>query len=892
MGQPYILVESEEKRQTLQTALQEKGEVIVVPANAAVVEVKNVDHLARGEEGFSYKPAAISHDPLKKLLRAGQGDIYLAFDSSERGEYTSWLWAGMLGQLSKGALQCHRLHLAGLDEVGVTTAIESGEPIDSRQAASFYFEECFQRCLATHLNRLLGTRSGPGGVPLSTPVLTTLALMAEREHGASGFSGAPKWHVGLSLDGPKGVFPAQLKEVFGVSRDGVFGEVEQAQDVAGELENQSFRVVSRRENVLEIPAPQPYTLYELIFDAYRYCQVPVRVAMQAATMLFAGLSVGGRHQALISSLFPLAVDKVQPLAKAVGQQVVARFGDEALHSRPLLGYGILPLHPQLGPEELSGLPDVLPKIYDLVWRRALASQMPGATGKEIILDLETEKYRLQSDCPSVNDPGFLQIYQHGFSDLLSAQADDTLQEGGYAKVIQVGTEQRFGMAPDLYTLPSLADDLAELGFRRQEETVQIVGRLCAAGYITAQQNGTLQCDSNLFKVMNTLNRAFPGMQGLNFIVYYAQTLDEVISGRKGFQVALKQFDQNLSIQGKPLVKAKISTSLPSQLQKSKNVIKTAGTSARVARGTPTSAQDNVLGSDFSKRAKGDEGQVSEVPAEAESDAAAAAMDLHEEVAPSAGPGQEAGLETVEGDVEEAPVHIEGEQVVPEQDGGTLVLDEEREAQGGIGQAGEGDTFFQGGDEGLAEPLSSPSAAKDAEGDAGPFQQKDFKEKGVAEVATKPCPECGRAMILKGDRVGRYWACIGAPACRHTEGAIKDAGVKSSIPCPLCHQGQLVIKRTPTGKDMYVCLRESCEFMAWSKPHPIHCPLCSSPFLVEKKGVAGKVDLRCPKAGCNYTHGIGEGKEPEGAVKKKVVVRRKIGSSAGSGKRKVVVRRKK
>jgi ssDNA-binding Zn-finger/Zn-ribbon topoisomerase 1 len=235
---------------------------------------------------------------------------------------------------------------------------------------------------------------------------------------------------------------------------------------------------------------------------------------------------------------------------------------------------------------------------------------------------------------------------------------------------------------------------------------------------------------------------------------------------------------------------------------------------------------------------------------------------------------------------------DGEQGLPDQDEETILLDEEAQEQVATAPDEEGVKLFQDADEQLPEPPADSTATRPAPAEPGSPLDKEDKEKGLDEVVTKPCPECGRAMVRKGDRLGQYWACTGVPACRHTEGAQEKEG-DDALKCPLCHQGQLVVKRTPTGKDMYVCRREACEFMAWSKPHAIHCPMCSSSFLVEKKEVSGKIVLRCPKAGCNYSQPMAVGDEQEAPVmRKRVVVRRTAGSSGGSGKRKVVVRRRK
>lgn len=903
MGKTFILVETDEKRQTLQAALKDRFDVLVVPTIAAVVEAKNVDYLARGEEGYLFRPTDASQVVLRKLLAQSQGEICLAFDRSERGEYTSWLWAGMIGQLSKGGQQCFRLLLASLTKEGVDKAMELVEPINSRKAASFYFEECFQRCLANHLERLLGTRLGPGGIPLSIPVLAILELLSDREQEVRKFAGTPKWHVELSMKGARGEFSARVTDVLGICADGILESREQAKEVARDLVGQSFQVDSRQENDLKIPAPQPYTFYELIADAFRYCQVPIGEALEAAFALASGVMLDGRPRTLITSLYPVPIGNVQPFAEAAGRHVVTMFGEDALRSCSLVGHGILPVDPELGPEDISSLSDVLQKVYELIWRRALASQMSAALGKEIVLDLKTEKYRLKSDYRVIEEQGFLAVYQYGFSDLLEVREDETLQEGEGANVARVIPGRRFAGAAALYTLPSLADDLLDLGLVRQDEVVQLLGKLCAAEYIDAQGDGALQCGPLLFKVVNTLNRAFPGMQGLHLIVYYGQTIDEVASGRKRFQMGLKQFDQSLMMQGKPLVKVKLPTTLPKRLKKSKSIIKSDGPPPPREKVAPSAAQATVPFADFGSVMEDGKVQVpvvSVVADNVEEMPVSPVVQADQEDAIVPEPIQEAEPSLAADSEEKVPVEemevVPGEEAqgLSGQDDGTVLLDEEADGeQVGVAPSEEAEKLFQEAAEVPETPPVPPEvAAPIPEEQSAPPLQKGETEKSIADLATKPCPECGRTMILKGDRFGEYWACTGAPACRYTEGAKQDESDKA-MSCPVCQQGELVAKRTPTGKNMYVCSRKSCEFMAWSKPHQIHCPLCSSPFLVEKKGVSGDVVLRCPKAGCNYFQSGDGGQEQEVPVKKKkVVVRRKKGGGAGAAKRKVVVRRRK
>ena len=163
---------------------------------------------------------------------------------------------------------------------------------------------------------------------------------------------------------------------------------------------------------------------------------------------------------------------------------------------------------------------------------------------------------------------------------------------------------------------------------------------------------------------------------------------------------------------------------------------------------------------------------------------------------------------------------------------------------------------------------------------------------------KPCPDCGRVLLLKEDRFGKYWYCSGHPECRHSESYEEEGG--PSLLCPVCQTGTVVTKHTPTGKIFYVCPEQDCEFMAWSKPHAIACQLCDSPFLVEKKSLDGRTSLRCPRAGCTFSRplsggGSAEQESAEAPRKKKVLVRRVAPGSGGSGgatKKVRIVRRKK
>lgn len=109
-----------------------------------------------------------------------------------------------------------------------------------------------------------------------------------------------------------------------------------------------------------------------------------------------------------------------------------------------------------------------------------------------------------------------------------------------------------------------------------------------------------------------------------------------------------------------------------------------------------------------------------------------------------------------------------------------------------------------------------------------------------------CPRCGKDLVIKKSRTGsRFIACTGYPACDYA------APFSTGVPCPRCGKGNLVEKSSKRGKIFYSCDQyPQCDFALWDKPVPGPCPRCDSPYLVEKKSRDG-TRIICPVKGCGY-----------------------------------------
>ena len=143
--------------------------------------------------------------------------------------------------------------------------------------------------------------------------------------------------------------------------------------------------------------------------------------------------------------------------------------------------------------------------------------------------------------------------------------------------------------------------------------------------------------------------------------------------------------------------------------------------------------------------------------------------------------------------------------------------------------------------------------------------KDFKEeldqaeeamdgkriKVPDEATDEVCDLCGKPMVIKIGRYGKFMACSGFPDCTNTRRIVEDTGAS----CPFCGK-RVLMKKSKRGKKYYGCEdNPNCTFMTWDIPADTKCPDCGS-TLFQKGGKNGK--LVCHKEGCGYEKDLSNG----------------------------------
>jgi DNA topoisomerase-1 len=125
-----------------------------------------------------------------------------------------------------------------------------------------------------------------------------------------------------------------------------------------------------------------------------------------------------------------------------------------------------------------------------------------------------------------------------------------------------------------------------------------------------------------------------------------------------------------------------------------------------------------------------------------------------------------------------------------------------------------------------------------------------------ETTNEVCDQCGRPMQVRFGRYGKFLGCSGYPECRSVRPMIRP--VPTGIRCPDCREGEIMEKRSRTGKTFFSCNRyPQCRFATWERPVPEECPSCGAPFLVEKTTKRAGTVRRCLSEGCSYREAVEE-----------------------------------
>ena len=415
-----------------------------------------------------------------------------------------------------------------------------------------------------------------------------------------------------------------------------------------------------------------------------------------------------------------------------------------------------------------------------------------------------------------------------------------------------------------FTCNDLSLEISELGVPTNGNLEEIIRRMERSGYVRVREDGFLLSETPLLELCRILDEIFPKMPGLNLVAYLVQTMEEVLSGRKGLDAAHLQLDQVLEMHGVPLSGSQdihdAKKGAPSSSKTSASTQKEEGRK----KGTRTLGKGNrqAMLKLLQAAARG-EGRKKTV----------SSSKLIRARSTMATDRNEKGMEnpdvsSVEKSLhEKLPIHAH-----PEKWDDATTPEVKRETLAETNQ-GYQEQILPGHSE-TKQPDDEPPDEQVQE--LSPLPEISENEPGMKEAETKPSEEfqTGQGSKAEGEEEenhdqkssgfdegpGQHRSLDG----REQESDLHDKEIEERIAafeedlamtCPLCGEGRIEVRETSKGKQFYECSQDGCYFISWGKPYHLTCPKCRNNFLIEAVGAEGKTFLKCPRATCNYSQNL-------------------------------------
>ena len=560
MAKTLVIVESPAKAKTIEKFLGDGFKVVASYGHVRALPSRrgSVDVAHDFEPKYEILPKSKAH--LETILKESRGcdELILATDPDREGEAIAWHLLQALNIPEEGARPVvRRVAFHEITKGAITRAMQEPRDIshplvDAQQARSI-------------LDYLVGFNLSPFlwkkiryGLSAGRVQSVALRLICEREKEIQAFKAQEYWTIEAHLGGKgKSEFSAMLYALDGKKLDKfAIANQEQAESLAAEMEKQPFQVaaVSAKEKKRN-PAP-PFTTSTLQQEASRKLGFLAGKTMSVAQKLYEGVNIGSGPVGLITYMRTDSVALSQDALKEARTVITGNFGKEYALAAPRVfksrAKNAQEAHEAIRPTSFANLPSKVKahltpdqfKLYDLIWRRALASQMAAA-----LLDITTadilcgERFTLRATGQVVRFPGFMKVYIEERDD--SAEDEDgkklpPLETGEALDCSSVEPAQHFTQPPPRFTEATLVKTLEENGIGRPSTYAPIMNTLVTRQYARLEKRTFFPEDLGMV-VSDLLTKHFFKYVDYEFTASMEEELDEVSRGEKGWRPVLAEF---------------------------------------------------------------------------------------------------------------------------------------------------------------------------------------------------------------------------------------------------------------------------------------------------------------------------------------------------------------
>jgi DNA topoisomerase-1 len=566
MAENLVIVESPAKAKTIKKYLGKDFEVLA--SYGHVRDLVPKEGAVDPESRFAMKYAAIDRnqkhvDSISRALKKSKA-LYLATDPDREGEAISWHLRELLeerGELAGKSV--HRVAFYQITRNEIRKAIEEPRDLSMDLVNAQQARRALDYLVGFHLSPLLWkkVRRGLSAGRVQSPALR---MICEREAEIAAFVPQEYWTLEGEGEHSAQQFPLKLVEYsgrkveqFSFANEGSAREVEANIRAAAE---RSLKVLTidrkqRRRN----PAP-PFTTSTLQQEAARKLGFSAQRTMRLAQQLYEGVDYGEGAVGLITymrtdsvSLASEAIVEIRAVAgKLYGAAAVApevRIYKTKSRNAQEAHEGIRPTSAAITPQLTEGRIDPdMQRLYALIWKRAVASQMAHAVFDTVAVDILAgadgpARHMLRANGSTLVKPGYISVYQESVDDSKEDDADHQLppmQEGDAIRLVSVHADQHFTEPPPRFSEASLVKALEEHGIGRPSTYASIISTLRDREYVTIDNRRFTPTD--IGKIVNAfLSKHFHKYVEYGFTAALEDELDAVSRGEEDWKLPLEKF---------------------------------------------------------------------------------------------------------------------------------------------------------------------------------------------------------------------------------------------------------------------------------------------------------------------------------------------------------------
>ncbi len=558
-----VIVESPAKAKTINKYLGNGFEVIASFGHIRDLPAKNGS--VRPEEDFAMdwaiEPKDEKHIKAIASAVAKADTVYLATDPDREGEAIAW---HVVQELNKrGKLKNKTLKRVVFNEItktAVANAMKNPREIDMPLVDAYLARRALDYLVGFTISPVLW-RKLPGSRSAGRVQSVALRLVCDRENEIESFKAQEYWTIDTDFMTPRAdLFTTHLSVLNG-EKVGKFtlSNEQEALSAKKKIESANFDVGAiERKTVKRSPAP-PFTTSTLQQEAARKLFFSAKKTMQLAQQLYEGIDIGGETVGLITYM---RTDGIQMAQEAIAESrtVIAEdFGDTYLPDQPRYYKNNVKnaqeAHEAIRPTSLHRRPDQMARylnkdmkaLYELIYKRALASQMQNAQIDKMTVDCPSRDGQivLRASGQTIAFDGFLKVYREGLDDTDEENSTilPQMTTGEHLDQKAVRPEQHFTQPPPRYSEASLVKKLEELGIGRPSTYASILSVLQDRKYVRLEKRRFIPEDRGRI-VTAFMENFFNRYVQYDFTADLENSLDDISADKLDWKALLRKFWDN------------------------------------------------------------------------------------------------------------------------------------------------------------------------------------------------------------------------------------------------------------------------------------------------------------------------------------------------------------